>query len=482
PIEAAAPAILADVARRLDAGVFVRRIGPEGQLWASSAAPGSESDAAEFGDRDYFNIHRELPGDSLFISEVLVSRLNGRPSVVFSRRVETAGRFNGVLTVSMPIGVLQASLETFQPAGDAAVFVATDAGQLVARSPRIQAGFGQQVLASDGAALAAMRARRLQVTMEDDSLLQGRRELLSVRRVENTAWLVGASEPVATALITWRRQALLYGAVLLVLATGIALVVMRLTAALLAASRHQDELQLAYQQLDLAQGAKNRFLTAISHEVRTPLNGVSMAVQLWQRDSEADERSRRLSGLAALSIQRLERSLSDLFDYAQLLALPAAAGASAGAPAQPVTLAPLLQPLHQAGLATAEASSAWQGGALAVQGDGVALTALLHRLVALAIDLRGDDPGASATASIDDGEPSQLVLGLHVDAPRLRSVDLAAAMQPFAPPGLTESVALYGLGVRVETARVAAEQAGARFDAAVPQPGVVQLRLHLTRA
>ena len=59
------------------------------------------SAAANAADREYFRVHQARADAGLYVSELLVARTSGQPSLVFSRRLDDAqGRFAGVIVVT----------------------------------------------------------------------------------------------------------------------------------------------------------------------------------------------------------------------------------------------------------------------------------------------------------------------------------------------------------------------------------------------
>ena len=61
----------------------------------------------DVSDRDYFGFHRDRPQDILHVGVQTASRVDGRPSVHFSRRIDTlSGQFAGVAMVAVPPALL----------------------------------------------------------------------------------------------------------------------------------------------------------------------------------------------------------------------------------------------------------------------------------------------------------------------------------------------------------------------------------------
>ena len=86
--------------------------------------------------------------------------------------------------------------------------------------------------------------------------------------------------------------------------------------------RHQNDwfaaqVQGALRQAEQSSAAKSRFLATVSHEMRTPLNGILGLVQLLQRDAPLPAQQRPL-GLVAASARHLRAVIDDILDMSQV--------------------------------------------------------------------------------------------------------------------------------------------------------------------
>ena len=77
------------------------------------------------------------------------------------------------------------------------------------------------------------------------------------------------------------------------------------------------ELQSALSQAEQSSAAKSRFLATVSHEVRTPLNGILGMTQLLQRGALAPAQQRPLE-LVAASARHLSRLMDDVLDFTRI--------------------------------------------------------------------------------------------------------------------------------------------------------------------
>ena len=102
----------------------------------------------------------------------------------------------------------------------------------------------------------------------------------------------------------------------------------------------EGQLVIAKEEADKANKAKSDFLALISHEVRTPLNGITSVLELLGEEDDAAER-KRLSQIALNSSDQLLTVLSDVLDVSKM-----EAGRFDLNP-KPVKLADLIEELSQ---------------------------------------------------------------------------------------------------------------------------------------
>lgn len=102
----------------------------------------------------------------------------------------------------------------------------------------------------------------------------------------------------------------------------------------------EEQLVVAKEEADKANQAKSDFLALISHEVRTPLNGITSVLELLGDEADSAER-KRLSKIALNSSDQLLAVLSDVLDVSKM-----EAGRFDLHP-KPVTLSDLIEELSQ---------------------------------------------------------------------------------------------------------------------------------------
>lgn len=91
---------------------------------------------ADVSDRAYFQSQREATTDGLFINEPVVTRTDGRPALVVSRRLnDDDGQFDGVVTAIVTLEELKGAYTAIELGEGSALLLTLDDGTLVVRLP-----------------------------------------------------------------------------------------------------------------------------------------------------------------------------------------------------------------------------------------------------------------------------------------------------------------------------------------------------------
>lgn len=457
-------------------------------LFSSSGA--SVASWASVGDRSYFVAQRGRDA-GLFISEVLVSRVSGKASIVFSRRLSGPdGAFRGIVFVGTPMEVFEDLFRRFDVGDRGSLILADETGILHARSPAMPALVGTKVIRDDSAVLTQLRAGVRSGVRINRAPIDGVRRMLGFERVASTRLFVGVGQSVEDRLSDWYRDALVYGivtvlfgslamAVLLWATRRAALATGRAAELTRAVEDRTQALSDALRRVEAADSAKSRFLRSISHELMTPLNGVLGSTQLL-RLSGLQGRQRELLDMAHQSTERLAQTLGDLLKYAELASTSA------------TDLDPL--PLECGDLASVvDAALSQFASERPRQGQGVradlrnatslvsleprsALEAILQ-LLRLSALLYGSNDEGFLIASERSADRSEVDVHVSLQRGIAGSESLDALLEPFVDPGRTERHGLYAIGVRVEILRLLARKAGARFETCKDDGGMIRLSL-----
>lgn len=171
-------------------------------------------------DRSYFIAQRDGTANGLFMSEPLVTRSEGRPGVIFSRRLDDEnGRFAGVVTAMVDLEDLNQFYRAVDLGRGGAIQLVRDDGTLLVRNPAVPAAVGRQFQAL---ARTAPPAARLV------NPIDGRADFIAVAPVRNTRLRLAVTRESAPALQTWRDETIRVAVRTLVIALLGVLIIMAL--------------------------------------------------------------------------------------------------------------------------------------------------------------------------------------------------------------------------------------------------------------
>jgi signal transduction histidine kinase len=190
-------------------------------------------------------------------------------------------------------------------------------------------------------------------------------------------------------------------------------------------------------------------------------------VQLWLL-SEQDERRRSLGDMAKRSTERLQRSLNDALEYADV---------SVGAPMMEVRRIDL-QAVLRGAVSRVRGETDIQtdqlrlpanpGAPVWVESDSETLHSVIWRLLDVSLrSTQGDSGSVQVTIDTQDDPGSgrsSVRLWVKAFGGAVPQPGFAKTLALFADSGDTESKGLYGLGVSLEIARLRAATLGARVD------------------
>jgi hypothetical protein len=161
---------------------------------------GSSPPHLDVSDRSYFIAQRDGTAAGLFMSELLITRSEGRAGVVLSRRLEDEnGSFAGVVTAIVDLEDLERFYTALTLGNGSAVQLLRDNGQLLVRDPpdsaAIEKSFPQ---------LAAPSAPASRLTNPID----GKRDFIAVARVRDTPLVLAVTREETVALRPWHDEAM----------------------------------------------------------------------------------------------------------------------------------------------------------------------------------------------------------------------------------------------------------------------------------
>jgi PAS domain S-box-containing protein len=161
-------------------------------------------------DRSYFIAQRDGTAAGLFMSEPLVTRLEGRASLVFSRRLDDEkGGFAGVVTAVVDLDHLKQFYESLNLGMGSAIQMMRNDGTLLARNPPVPDKVGRKFPAFVTASSAP--APRLV------NPIDGKSEFIAIAQVRNAPITIAVTREEAVALRPWRDETIRVGVRTLIL-------------------------------------------------------------------------------------------------------------------------------------------------------------------------------------------------------------------------------------------------------------------------
>jgi PAS domain S-box-containing protein len=154
----------------------------------------------DVSDRSYFIAQRDGTVAGLFMSEPLVTRSDGRPGIILSRRLEDeTGAFAGVVAAIVNLEDLAQFYAAVTLGNGGAVQLLRDNGQLLMRDPPYAAAMEQRF-----PQLTAPRAPASRLPNPID----GKRDFIAVARVRDTPLVLAVTREEMVALRPWRDEAM----------------------------------------------------------------------------------------------------------------------------------------------------------------------------------------------------------------------------------------------------------------------------------
>jgi PAS domain S-box-containing protein len=160
--------------------------------------------ALNISDRSYFTAQRDSGGVGLFLSEPLVTRSEGRPAVVLSRRMDDEhGNFAGIITATVDLEDLNQFYRAANVGMAGAIQLLRDDGTLLVRNPPVANSVGRKFIALASPPL--LPATRVA------NPIDGKIDFIAVAPVRATRLRVAVTREVAAALAPWRDETIRVG-------------------------------------------------------------------------------------------------------------------------------------------------------------------------------------------------------------------------------------------------------------------------------
>ena len=171
-------------------------------------------DYAQLDDRPYFISARDVAGDGLVFSEVVISRITGHQVLVVARAVRDAqGRFLGIVSAALELAKFEALFAEERPGKTGALAVRrSDNHALVVRYPPAPAEINRS-LGPTHPLVARIAAGEREETLSFAAQSDGVQRIYAFRKLEHYPFYVLAGLSEADALEVWRERAWAVGMV-----------------------------------------------------------------------------------------------------------------------------------------------------------------------------------------------------------------------------------------------------------------------------
>lgn len=275
--------------------------------------PGVEP--VDLRDREHFQAHLERDSGGFLVSKPLVGRVSGKWSLQITRRLERAGGgFGGVVVISIDPFYFTSFYNEIDVGRNGVVTLLGMDGVVRARRAGESMAVGQDLASSVLFERVALAPRGVYT---ETSLIDGRLRRLAYRKLADLPLVVvvGVEPEEAIAEFAARRTTYLGFAV------GMSAVIAASCLLSLWLIQRQRRISVRLAELrvraESANRLKSEFLASISHELRTPMNGVIGYAELVHELSEGEE-LRKYAQVILDSSQHLLALLNSILDLARV--------------------------------------------------------------------------------------------------------------------------------------------------------------------
>jgi signal transduction histidine kinase/CheY-like chemotaxis protein/HPt (histidine-containing phosphotransfer) domain-containing protein len=281
-------------------------------------------------DRDYFKALKADPSGTTYLSEPAENRGTGTWTIYLARRLNgPSGEFFGLVLGAMTLQYFEDFYRSTAPNEASAVALLRSDGMMLARSPKTTQ-VGKRFPEAAGLVQADSSG-----TLRSFSPIDGQMRLKAAHSLRNYPLFVLATQTEDSALQEWyaiaKVLAGLCGAAVLITVVSTVFVSrwwqqqvllrgmleQKVTADRARADAEATLLRERSKLAEASSQAKSSFLAVMSHEMRTPLNGVIGALDLLQR-TPLDREQTTFVEAALNSSEALLAQISDVLDFSKM--------------------------------------------------------------------------------------------------------------------------------------------------------------------
>jgi PAS domain S-box-containing protein len=157
----------------------------------------------DLAERPYFIAHRDNPASSIFVSEPIVTRSNGRVAIVLSRRLhDVKHSFSGIVEATVNLGGYQDFYRAINLGAASSIAMYRDDGTLVLRQPPMREAIGNRY--PDVVQLAD--APQSDSAFKNRSPIDGIARFVVATRVPNFPLIISVARDSSAVLAAWRAE------------------------------------------------------------------------------------------------------------------------------------------------------------------------------------------------------------------------------------------------------------------------------------